>query len=204
MTRELRSLEPPDDDAASLHSGNPACRRSVSGLALPRSAGRVSALARERPVALSRGVPSASKSSPRGFSTRLSPKRSCLAAPVPSRFTPSRRQPITRASRAPQTWVECDLTPTVASHRESAERVCELSARTILSVGVQGRQSPVVSGTELTRVTPAVNSVASKTPRADGGILSLNQERPSRFRRQRTDESCSPAIHYGPRRRLPF
>jgi hypothetical protein len=97
--------------AASLHRGTPAWYRSVSGLTLPRSAGRGSTLARERPVALSRGLPSASESSPRGFSPRLSLWRSCPGAHPPARFTPSRGHPITRASRAPQTWVECGPTP---------------------------------------------------------------------------------------------
>jgi len=46
---------------------------------LPRSVGRVSSLARERPVALSRALPSASESSTPGFSGALS-KRSCLTA----------------------------------------------------------------------------------------------------------------------------
>ena len=149
---------------ASLHRGNPARCRSISGLTLPRSAGRVSTLARERPVALPRGLPSATESLPRGFSTRLSPWRSCLAAHPPARFTPFRGQPITRASRAPQTWVECGPTPAVGK-RESAEPVCELSGWEIRSVGVPARQSPVVRGTECTRFTPAVN----------GGILSLSQ-----------------------------
>jgi hypothetical protein len=152
---------------ASLHRGNPARCRSISGLTLPRSAGRVSTLARERPVALPRGLPSATESLPRGFSTRLSPWRSCLAAHPPARFTPSRGQPITRASRAPQTWVECGPTPAACRRRESAEPVCELSARAILSVGVPARQSPVVCGPERTRFTPAVN----------GGILSLKDDR---------------------------
>jgi hypothetical protein len=109
--------------AASLHRGTPACCRSRLGLTLPRSAGRVSTLARERPVALSRGLPSATESSPRGFSTRLSPWRSCLAAHPPARFTPSRGQPVTRASRAPQTGVECGPTPAACRWRRSAEPV---------------------------------------------------------------------------------
>jgi hypothetical protein len=79
--------------AASLHRGTPASCGSVSGLPLPRSTGRVSTLARERPVALARGLPSATESSPRGFSTWLSPWRSCLAAHPPARFTPSRGNP---------------------------------------------------------------------------------------------------------------
>jgi len=159
--------------AASLHRGNPACSGSVSGLTLPRSAGRVSTLARERPVALSRGLPSASESSPRGFSTRLSPKRSCLAAPVPALVTPSRGQPIARARRAPQTWVECGPTPSAASRRESAEPVCELSALAILNVGAPGRPHPLVCRPELTRFTPGLKA----------GILSLFEDRvwPSRI-----------------------
>ena len=169
--------------AASLDRGNPACCRSVSGLTLPRSAGRVSTLARERPVALSRGLPSATESSPRGFSTRLSLWRSCLTAPVPARFTPSRGQPITRASRAPQTWVECGPTPTACRQRESAEPVCELPARAILSVGVPARQSSVVCRPERTRFTPALFaprfrlSVGTLVTHGKGGILSLNQDR---------------------------
>jgi len=147
--------------AASLHRGNPAGCRSVSGLALPRSAGRVSTLARERPMALSRGLPSTGKSLPRGFSTRLSPRRSCLAAPVPAPVTP-----FDRALGAPSPWVVDGPTPAVTSHRESAEPVCELSAWSILSVGVPVWQSPVSGDTKLTRFTPAVN----------GGILSLNQD----------------------------
>jgi hypothetical protein len=107
-------------EAASLDRGNSACCRSVSGLTLPRSAGRVSPLAREHPVASSRGLPSASESSPRGFSTWLSPKRSCLAAPVSAPVIP-----FDRARRAPQTWVECGQTPAVASHRKSLEPVCK-------------------------------------------------------------------------------
>ena len=146
---------------ASLHRGNPACCRSVSGLVLPRSAGRVSTLARERPVALSRGLPSTGKSLPHGFSTRLSPRRSCLAAPVPAPVTP-----FDRARGAPSPWVVDGPTPVVTTHRESAKPVCELSAQAILTVGVPVRQPPVVSDTERTRFTPGVNA----------GILSLNQD----------------------------
>lgn len=164
VTRDiLRAL----NGAASLHRGNPACCRSVLRLALPRSAGRVSTLARERPVALPPELPSAIESSPRGFSTWLSPWRSCLTAHPPARFTPFRGQPITRASRAPQTWVECGPTPAVATRRESAEPVCKSLARPILIVGVPGRPNPMGCGTELTRFTTAVS----------GGIPSPNQDR---------------------------
>jgi hypothetical protein len=148
--------------AASLHRGNPACCRSVSGLALPRSTGRVSSLARERPVALSPGLPSTGKSSPRGFSTRLSPQRSNLAVHVPAPVTP-----FDRARGAPSPWVVDGPTSVVTSHRESAELVCEPPARLKLNVGVPADHCPVVCGTQLTRFTPAVN----------GGILSLNQDR---------------------------
>ncbi len=117
-------------------------------------------------MVLSRGLPSATESSPRGFSTRLSPWRSCFAAHPPARFTPSRGQPIVRASRAPQTWVECGPIPSVASRRESAEPVCELSARAILSVEVPGRLHPVVCRPELTRFTPGLQA----------GILSLFED----------------------------
>jgi len=164
MTRELRSLEPPDDGAASLHSGNPAWCRSVSGLALPRSAGRVSTLARERPVALSRGLPSTGKSLPRGFSTRLSPRWSNLTVPLPAPVTP-----FDRARGAPSPWVVDGPTPVVTSHRESAEPVCKHSPRVILNVGVPAGHYTVVCATERTRFTPAVN----------GGILSLYQDRPA-------------------------
>jgi len=85
---------------------------------------------------------------------------------VPALVTPSRGQPIARARRAPQTWVECGPTPSAASRRESAEPVCQPSTRSILSVGVPAEETPVVCATELTRFTPAVN----------GRILSLNQD----------------------------
>jgi len=157
--------------AASLHSGNPVCCRSVSGLALPRSAGRVSTLARERPVALSRGHPSTDKSLPRGFSAGLSPRRSCLAAPVPAPVTP-----FDRARGAPSPWVVDGPTPVVTSHRESAEPVHELSARAILIVGAPVRQSPVVSGTESTRFTPVPRTLR---------VLVCERELRSRQRRER-------------------
>ena len=156
-------------------------------------------------MALSRGLPSATESLPRGFSTWLPPWRSWLAAYPPAWFTPSREQPITRTSRAPQTWVERGPTPSVAGRRGSAEHVCEPSARSVLNRGVPAWQTPVVYGTERTRFTPvhrtrsvlvcerdalrlvnAVNSAASETPRADGAkrrrhqdFLSLKEDRGS-------------------------
>jgi hypothetical protein len=147
--------------AASLHRGNPACCRSVSGLPLPRSAGRISTLARERPVALPRGLPSTGKSLPRGFSTRLSPLRSNLTVHLPAPVTP-----FDRARGAPSPWVVDGPTPVVTSHRGLAEPVWKVSTQEILNVGVPAGHCPVVCGTELTRFTPAVN----------GGILSLSQE----------------------------
>jgi hypothetical protein len=74
-------------------------------------------------------------------------ERSCLAALRPARFTPFPEQPITRASRAPQTWVECGPTP-AAWRRESAEPVYEPSAWEIRTVEVPAGQTPVVRGTE--------------------------------------------------------
>ena len=164
--------------AASLHRGNPAWCRSVSGLTLPRSAGRVSTLARERPVALSRGLPSTGKSSPRGFSTRLSPRWSNLAVPVPAPVTP-----FDRARGAPSPWVVDGPTPEVTSHRESAEPVCERSLWAILNVGVPDLHCPVVCTTERTRFTPALFaprfrlSVGTLVTHGKGGILSLTQDR---------------------------
>jgi hypothetical protein len=131
-------------------------------------------------MALSRGRPSASESSPRGFSTRLSPKRLCLTAPVPAPVTP-----FDRARGAPSPWVVDGPTPAVTSHRESAEPVCRLLAQTILSVGVPVRQSPVVRGTERTRFTPVLRTRSVLVCERDalrlvnavnGGILSLNQD----------------------------
>jgi len=165
--------------AASLHSGNPACCRSVSGLTLPRSAGRVSTLARERPAALSRGLPSTGKSLPRGFSTRLSPRWSNLAVPVSAPVTP-----FDRARGAPSPWVVDGPTPAVTSHRESAKPMCESSSQEILNVGVPASHRPVVCGTELTRFTPALFtprfrlSVGTLVTHGKGGILSLNQDSP--------------------------
>ena len=147
--------------AASLDRGNPAGCRSVSGLTLPRSAGRVSTLARERPVALPRGLPFRGMSSPAGFSGRLSPHRSCLAAPVPAPVTP-----FDRARGAPSPWVVDGPTPVATSRRESAEPVCKLLARAILSVGGPAQPTPVDCRIEQTRFTPAVN----------GGILSLFED----------------------------
>jgi hypothetical protein len=45
---------------------------------------------------------------------------------VPAPVTPCRPKAINRACGAPQTWVECGPTPAVASHRESAEPVCDV------------------------------------------------------------------------------
>ena len=160
------------NEGASLNRGNPDCFRSVSGPSLPASAGRVSSLGRERPVAPPRVLPSASESSPRGFSTRLSPKRSNLTVPVPAPVTPCRPKAINRACGAPQTWVDCGPTPTAYRQWESAEPVRESLTRAILSVGVPVGQSPVVCDTERTRFTPAVND----------GILSLFKDRPEQGR----------------------
>jgi len=57
---------------ASPHEETRPVTEQVSGPSLPRSVGRVSSLARERPVALSRALPPASESSTPGFSGRLS------------------------------------------------------------------------------------------------------------------------------------
>ena len=142
--------------AASLHSGNPACWRSVSEPLLRRSAGWVSTLARKRPVALSRGLPFASESSLRGFSARLSPKRSCLAAQLPAPVTP-----FDRTHGAPQTWVECGPTLAFASHWESAEAMCGSSARAILSVGFQPvtAEPSCIEVKEVSLVTQAVHAM---------------------------------------------
>jgi hypothetical protein len=174
--------------AASLHRGTPAWYRSVSGLTLPRSAGRGSTLARERPVALSRGLPSASESSPRGFSPRLSPKRSCGSRERSSLVITKGRRPFERprgtSTGAVHTFSGAPHHPGFPrtanmggvrpdsrriQRRESAEPVCELSTRPILSVGVPDRPPPVVCDTTLTRFTPALK----------GGILSLNQDSPA-------------------------
>jgi len=83
---------------------------SVSRLALPASMGRVSTLGRERLVALSRALPServiAVDFQPTALTQSVEPRGS-----VSARFTPCRPKAINRASRAPQTWVECGPHP---------------------------------------------------------------------------------------------
>jgi len=126
--------------------------------------GRVSTLSRERLVALSRALPSESVSSrstfqPTALTQSVEPRGS-----VSARFTPCRPKAINRASRAPQTWVECGPHPTLVSNgmwRNPIEtHVC---GRLNGFGGVSGRATDGGCVTERTRFTPAVN----------GGILSL-------------------------------
>nr|WP_176580218.1 hypothetical protein [Halorubrum lacusprofundi] len=85
-----------------------------------------------------------------------------------ARFTPCRPKAINRASRAPQTWVECGPHPALVRNgmwRNPIEtHVC---GRLSGFGGGSGRATGGGCVTERTRFTPAVN----------GGILSLIKDR---------------------------
>ena len=148
--------------AASLHRGTPVWCRSVLGLALPRSAGRVSTLVRERPVALSRGP------HPPGSHCPAVSRGGSLPGGRTSRFLCRLRSHLLTglAEHRRHGWLTARL-PVVTSHRESAEPVCKMSSHEILNVRGPVGHSPTVCDTELTRFTPAVNA----------GIPPLNQDR---------------------------
>jgi hypothetical protein len=88
---------------------------------------------------------------------------------VSARFTPCRPKAINRASRAPQTWVECGPHPALVRNgmwRNPIEtHVC---GRLSGFGGGSGRATGGGCVTERTRFTPAVN----------GGILSLIKDSP--------------------------
>ena len=82
--------------------------------------------------------------------------RKPLAVPVSAKFTPSRGHPITRASRAPQTWMECGPTPAAISCRGSAKPVFSCTRRPVLRVGIPDGATPVVYRIKRARFTPAL------------------------------------------------
>lgn len=102
---------------------------------------------------------------------------------------------------APRTWVDCVPSPAVASHRESAEPVCDLSALAIRDVGVSAGLFPVVCPRERTRFTPALisprfrQSVGPLVLRGRGGIRSLNQD--SVFPESHTTTAASGSVISG-------
>lgn len=115
------------------------------GTASPGVGGAGFTLGRERPVAPPRVFPSASESSPRGFSTRLSPKRSTLAVPCRLRSHLVGRRPSTGlAERRKHGWSAARI-PRRPTEWDTADPVMARLSRRLVSVWVPSRPPTVVA-----------------------------------------------------------